>query len=166
MYGKNYFRDMVFDDPTWDYRTMTAQQAAGIADIKTGKTLNATDSDLTRFRARGGKLILYHGWSDAGMSGLATTDYYDSVVATLGLRETETFVRLYMAPGMQHCYGGPGPNFFGQIDVVTVAPNAPQLATTMDPQHNISSALEQWVIKGTGDTNDAANFVCAGSKEK
>jgi serine/threonine protein kinase len=201
IYGINYFRDMVFDDPTWDYRTITAQQAAGIADVKTGKTVNATDSDLRRFRAHGGKLILYHGWSDAGMSGLATTNYYDSVVAALGLRETESFVRLYMAPGMQHCYGGPGPNFFGQIDVATLAPNSQQLSTNMDPQRNISSALEQWAIKGVapgpiiatkyvddlnpaqgiemtrplcpypqiakykgaGDTNNAANFVCARS---
>jgi len=147
IYGINYFRDMVFDDPTWDYRTISAQQAAAIADVKTGQTLNATDADLRRFQSRGGKLILYHGWNDAGMSALATTNYYDSVVTALDGRETDRFVRLYMAPGMHHCYGGPGPNFFGQIDIATLAPNAQQLSTNMDPQRNISSALERWVIK-------------------
>ena len=146
--GINYFRDMVFDNPVWDYRTISAQQAAAIADVRTGRAVNAAETDLRSFRAHGGKLILYHGWSDAAMSGLATTNYYDSVTAALGGRETENFVRLYMAPGMQHCYGGPGPNFFGQVDLASLAPNAQQPSTNTDPQHNMSLTLDQWVVKG------------------
>jgi Tannase and feruloyl esterase len=132
-------------------------------------------------------------------TGVSTTDYYDSVVTNMGSHEAEDFLRLYMAPGMQHCYEGPGPNFFGQFDLSSLGPNTQQLSTNRDPQHNISSALEQWVengaapgpiiatkyvndldpsqgvkmtrplcpypqtakYKGSGDTNDNANFLCA-----
>jgi serine/threonine protein kinase len=148
IYGINYFRNMVFDNPTWDYRTSTAQKAAAIADVKTAPIVDAIDPDLRRFEAHSGKLILYHGWSDAGMSALATTGYYDGIAAALGARKTENFVRLYMAPGMHHCYGGVGPNYFGQLDLSSLGSKTQQLSANVDPQHNIFSALERWVEKG------------------
>ena len=198
-YGLGFFRDMVFENPAWDYRTISAERTVQIADKKIGRRVNATDPDLRRFKSRGGKLILYHGWSDPLIPTLGTITYYDSIVAEMGLKETENFVRLYMAPGMQHCGFGPGPNFFGQFDLSSPAGNPQQVPTDTDAQHNISSALEQWIekgiapgpviatkylndldpaqgvkmtrplcpypqiakYKGIGDTNDAANFVCA-----
>jgi feruloyl esterase len=198
IYGLNYFRYMVFENPAWDFRTVSAERALQIADEKTAQMLDATDPDLRRFKARGGKLILYHGWSDPFVPPLGTVNYYDSVVAKMGLQETETFIHLYMVPGMHHLDGGPGPNFFGQFDFATINPKLQGFAAATDPQHNISSALEQWVEKGTapgsiiaakyvndtdpaqgvkmtrplcpypqiatyrgtGDTNDAVNFVC------
>ncbi len=187
LFLENYFRYMVFDDPTWNALTADAGAAARAADQKTGQALNAIDPDLRRFSARGGKLILYHGWNDPGISPLNTINYYNSVVGALGAPETEGFVRLYMAPGMQHCGGGPGPNAFGQSG----------LTTAKGPEYGIYTALEQWVengaapgeiiatkyvadttargvqmtrklcpypqvatYKGTGDTNDYANFTC------
>lgn len=196
--GENYFRYMVFGNPAWDFRTVSAERALQIADEKTAQMVDAADPDLRRFKARGGKLILYQGWSDPILPPLGTVNYYDSVVAKMGLQETEAFIRLYMVPGMHHLYGGPGPNFFGQFDFSTIDPKLQGVAAATDPQHNISSALEQWVekgtppasiiaakyvndtdpsqgvkmtrplcpypqiakYKGTGDTNDAANFVC------
>jgi len=198
IFGLNYFRYMVFQNPAWEFRTVAAERALQIADEKTAQILNATDPDLRRFQARGGKLILYHGWSDPLIPGLGTVNYYDSVAAKMGLQETEAFIHLYMVPGMHHGYGGPGPNFFGQFDFATINPKLQGVAAATDPHHNISSALEQWVekgtppasiiaakyvndtdpaqgvkmtrplcpypqiakYKGTGDTNDAANFVC------
>src|SRR3954471_24482969 len=77
--------------------------------------LNATDPDLSAFRERGGKLILFHGWSDAAIPAVNTIDYYQSVVAKAGAKDAATFVRLYMVPGMQHCEGGPGPDVFGHV---------------------------------------------------
>ena len=65
----------------------------------------------------------------------------------MGLQDTEDFVRLYMAPGMQHCFDGPGPNSFGQFDLSSLGATPGSLHQP-DPQHNISSALEQWVEKG------------------
>src|SRR5262249_41756520 len=101
--------------------------------------LNAIDPNLKAFRGHGGKLILFHGWSDPAISALNTIDYYNSVTATVGARETAEFVRLYMAPGMQHCFGGPGPSSFGAF-----GPGS----SPADAQHNIYTALEQWVENG------------------
>ncbi len=84
-YGMGYFRNMVFENPGWDYRTVSADRAVQAADAKMAGVLNATDPDLRPFKARGGKLILYHGWSDAAPPPLLTVNYYDSIVARLGL---------------------------------------------------------------------------------
>ncbi len=183
-FGINYFRDMVFDNAAWSYRGANVNAAIRLATRETARALNATDPNLIAFEHRGGKLILYHGWSDAAIPPLNTVNYYKSVLARLGQAQTTSFVRLYMVPGMQHCGGGPGPNFFGQPG---------------DPARNVSAALEQWVekgvapdsiiatkyvdpfhpskgvemtrplcpypqtakYKGSGNPNDAANFVCA-----
>jgi feruloyl esterase len=188
-FGIQFFSDMVYEQADWDYRTFNVDQATKLADAKTGRALDATDPNLKPFRARGGRLILYHGWGDAAIPAPNTIDYYNSVVATMGRRNTDSFLRLFMVPGMQHCGGGPGPNSFGQ------GANSPPY----DPEHNIYTALEHWVekgvapskitatkyvndsnpaqgvkmtrplcpypqvakYKGAGDTNDAANFVCA-----
>jgi feruloyl esterase len=147
MYALNYFRDMVFENPKWDFRTVSAERAAEVADSKTARLVNATDPDLHQFKANGGKLILYHGWSDAGIPGTEAINYYDSVIAKIGLEETQSFVRLYMAPGMHHGFLGPGPNFFGQVDIATLGGRV-DAAIPTDPQHNISIALVQWADKG------------------
>ena len=69
---------------------------------------DATNSDLRPFRDSGGKLILWHGGNDAALSKNATAEYYDSVKTTVGATSTDTFVRFYIAPGVNHCAGGPG----------------------------------------------------------
>ena len=146
IFGINYFRNMVFDNPTWDYHAVSAEKAVAIAEVKTGRIVDATDPDLRRFEARGGKVIIYHGWGDAGMSALASTNYYDNIATTIGPQDTQSFVRLYMAPGMHHCFGGPGPDSFGQLDLSVLGTKT--WSTNLNPEFNISAALEQWVIKG------------------
>jgi feruloyl esterase len=187
-FGTQFFSNMVFADPAWDFKTFNLDRDWKIADEKLGADLNAADPDLKRFKARGGKLILYHGWSDAAIPAQSAINYYESVIKKMGDKDATDFVRLYMVPGMQHCGGGSGPNFFGQ------GPGAP----TNDAQHDIAAALERWVedgvapkqiiatkyktgmnpasgilrtrplcpypqtanYKGSGSTDDAANFVC------
>ncbi len=187
-FGFGFFSDMVYEDPSWDYRTFTMEAGLKAAREKTASALNANETDLKAFKARGGKLILYHGWNDPAIPALSTVEYYDGVVAKMGKSTTDSFVRLYMVPGMQHCDNGPGADSFGQVG---------QLVFN-DAQHSVDASLEQWVEKGTapstiiaakytpgdrnhpkmtrplcaypeaarykgsGDTYDAANFVCAG----
>jgi len=150
--------------------------------------LNATDPNLKPFKARGGKLIIYHGWSDAALPPTNTIQYYSNVAAKMGQKQTSEFVELYMVPGMQHCGGGPGATEFGAF-----APGA---------EAGMSTALEQWVehgkapdkiiatrykvdnnpsagivrtrplcpypqvaqYKGSGSTDEASNFACVASK--
>jgi feruloyl esterase len=81
--------------------------------------LNANNPDLSEFRKAGGKLLLYHGWSDAALSALGTIDYVESVYRLDASAKND--VRLFMMPGVLHCAGGPGPQ-----------------------QADFLSALEQW----------------------
>jgi len=185
-FGGGFFSNMVYEKADWNYKTTTVDAGVKAADEKFTSILNATDANLAPFKARGGKLILYHGWNDAAISALNTINYYDSLKSTMGAAETDAFSRLYMVPGLQHCGGGPGANSFGQG-----GPGA------KDPQHNMGLTLEQWVekgiapstiittkyvednpakgvkftrplcpypksakYKGSGDTNGAANFAC------
>ena len=102
--------------------------------------LNATDPDLSAFRERGGKLILFHGWSDAAIPAVNTINYYRSVVAKLGQPPTDSFVRTYIMPGVQHCSGGPGADTFG------VLPGLPPAEP--DPARSMSAAMVRWVEQG------------------
>ncbi len=140
-FGNSYFSNFVFDQADWDYRTFTVDEGLKRANEKTAKALNATDTNLEAFRRRGAKLILWHGWNDPAISALSTIDYYKKVKASAGEKEAQSFVRLYMAPGVQHCGGGPGPDSFGAYG--WHAGEGPD-----DPQHDMYRALEQWVEKG------------------
>jgi feruloyl esterase len=138
-YLQNYFRYMVEDDPRWEALNADIDRSLADADRVTAKALNATDPDLSRFAARGGKLILYHGWNDPAISPLHTIAYYQQVASTLGAEKAASFLRLYMVPGMDHCADGPGPNAFGQLGIPSAT----------DSPFGAYTALEAWVEQGT-----------------
>jgi hypothetical protein len=139
-----------------------------LADEKTG-FINSISPDLKAFKARGGKLLLYHGWNDFGIAPGNTIDYYSSVLSTLGSRQ-ENWMRLFMVPGMGHCSGGSGPNQAGfmeamerwreagespdQITAYHVSSNRVDITRPLCPYPQVAK------YKGIGSTNDAANFVC------
>lgn len=185
-FGKGFFSNFVFEKPDWQFKSFNVDADLKAANDKTAQILNATNPDLKPFKAHGGKLIVYHGWNDPAISSLNSINYFQSVIAKMGQKDTDSFVRLYMAPGVQHCGGGPGPDAFEEIGA--------------DATHSAVSALEEWVEKGTapsaiiaskfegqdhshasmtrplcpypqsakykgnGDTNDAANFSCVAGK--
>jgi len=183
-FSTGYFSDFVYEKADWNLKDFTVDAALKTAEEKTGDALNAINPDLSAFQKRGGKLILYHGWDDPAIPALNTVNYYGSVRAKMGAKNADSFVRLYMVPGMQHCVGGPGATSFAEVGIYD------------DPGHSADASLEQWVEKGTppgtiiaskrepgnwqhtvmtrplcvypqeakykgsGDTNDAASFVC------
>jgi len=104
-----------------------------------GPVLDATNADLSGFAARGGRLILWHGWADPALPPQHTIDYFDAVRTTMGTASADRMLRLFMVPGVQHCFGGPGANSFGQF----TAPPRPA-----DPHADLSGALERWVEEG------------------
>jgi feruloyl esterase len=178
---------MVYGNPAWNPYGFNVDSDVAAADAATAGTLNAMDPDLTAFGARGGKLILFHGWSDPAVAAGNTINYYESVLSSLRPERARSFVRLFLAPGMQHCEYGPGPDSFGQNGF-----------DQGDPDHDLESALELWVEQrvapqriiaakyktdldptsgvartrplcpypavarwlGQGSTDDAANFEC------
>jgi len=148
--------------------------------------LRADQTDLSAFKARGGKAILYEGWMDPAVAALMMVDYYEAVEKRMGGESgARDFLRMFMVPGMLHCGGGPGPDQFGGS-----GDEAPQ----PDADHDLLSALEAWVehgraperivaskvtggavvrtrplcaypaqarYRGAGSTDDAASFACA-----
>ena len=96
----DYIRYVVFKDPKWDWHTFDFEAAVALADRIDNGTTNATNPDLRPFRQRGGKLLLYHGWSDQNFSAQSTIDYYKSVLNAVGSAQTEEWLRLFLAPGM------------------------------------------------------------------
>jgi feruloyl esterase len=138
-------------------------------DEKVGAIINAIDPDLRAFKARGGKLILYHGWNDTAISPGNAVDYYTSVQKAMGGVQDD-FIRLYMAPGMNHCGGGPGPsqvNWMAALERWREAGTAPdriEAARVTNNRVDMTRPLCPYPrvaqYTGVGSTNDAANFVC------
>ncbi len=98
--------------PAWTPATFDPDKDTAQLLRDLGPTLNSLDPNLNAFKDRGGKLILYHGGADPGLSPYNTLDYVASVEGKLGKSAADTFVRTYLAPGMGHCGGGSGPSVF------------------------------------------------------
>jgi feruloyl esterase len=146
----DFWRYWVFNDAGWDWRKFDYDHDVAFADAKLA-AVNATNTNLGAFKARGGKLLMYSGWADPTGPPMDAVRYYTSVVKRLGgRRETDSFFRLFMVPGMAHCDYGPGPNMFGGV--------GPRLAEGQgDPTHDILSAVVRWVEEGKAPTQIVAS---------
>jgi feruloyl esterase len=160
-FSNSYFTNMVYPGalPPFDLKTASLDEAFAAAKRKTAADLDANDANLKPFLAHGGKLILYHGWSDPAISPLSTIDYYNRLLTETGKQPTESSVRLYLAPGMDHCVGGPGPDSFNQFGWNPL--HGPD-----DPKRDVYLALEQWTEGGAAPAEIiAAKYAGEGSSE-
>jgi feruloyl esterase len=137
-YSKGFFANFIFDNPAWTAKEFDFDRDYKLAVAKTADALNSTDTNLTPFVSRGGKLVLYHGWNDPGIPALMTVDYYNAAVEKIGRSAADESVRLYMVPGMQHCGDGPGAIEFGQ-----------GMGPRGYAEHDVFTALEAWVEKAS-----------------
>src|SRR5688572_28213747 len=114
-YAESAVRYMLFDkpDPTYELTQFNLEKDAQKFEA-TGKIMNATDTDLTHFRKRGGKLFMYFGWADPALNPLIGVQYYEGVLERMGASTTD-FFRLFMMPGVFHCSGGVGPASFDTL---------------------------------------------------
>ncbi len=135
-FGVGGLAKIVYQNPSWDFRSFSFDRDVPFLDKKLGPVRNATNANLKQFRESGGKLILYHGWSDPDIAPLSTINYYESVASKMGAQNANEFVRVYMVPGMEHCGGGAGATVLGAV------PNS-----GADPQSGIEAVLERWVEK-------------------
>ena len=117
-FANQVFGSFLLNDPHWDFRTFNLAGDSMRADQEIGPLLNSSDPDLSAFAARGGKLILFQGWADAAITPFGTIQYYRDIQRKMGDKGAQQFVRLFMAPGMMHCSGGPGPNNFDAVAAV------------------------------------------------
>jgi feruloyl esterase len=170
----DFLRYFVFNNPDWDWNTIDWDHDVEYADSKMG-FIDATSRDLKAFRARGGKLLMYTGWVDPILPPLDIVDYYESVSKAMGAgARTSDFFRLFMVPGMAHCSGGPGTTEFDMLPVLEqwvekkTAPDRIIAARGKGPGARTRPLCPypqaaHW--KGTGNTDDAANFTCTARRE-
>jgi len=187
MFGNSFFGNVIFNDPKWDFRSLNFDRDITLANEKAA-FIAAINPDLSPLKARGGKLIQYHGWDDAAIPPQSSVNYFEAVQARMK-GGTANFYRLFMVPGMSHCAGGIGATDFGQNP-----------SPTGDPEYNYLDAIDRWVregvapdsfiasgavpgdpahakmthllcpypeeaqYKGSGDIHSASSFVCAAPK--
>ncbi len=170
----------VFENPQIDFRTIDPSSAAELAEEKF-PFLKHTGTNIAAFTAHGGKLLIYHGWADPGISPFNTIDYYGALVEanglkrhaniTVALKETQEWARLFMVPGMGHCSGGPGPDNFDAVSALDqwvehgAAPDRIEASHVNNGKAEYTRPLcpfpAEAQFTGSGDRREAKNWVCA-----
>jgi feruloyl esterase len=175
-FSVDWLKYFIMQNPQFDWTTITPAAYQRFWDQSVeqyGLVIGTDNPDLTEFRNRGGKEIVWHGLADQLITADGTIDYYKRVQQLMGGPEkTSEFMRLFLAPGVAHCGGGAGPAPSGQLEALLAwvedgkAPEA-LTATRRDQTGAVtrSRPLCGYPLvakyKGTGSTDDAANFVCS-----
>lgn len=164
------FRHFLFHDANWNLDSLDYDRDLAYAEARIPH-LAAVDRNLSPFKKAGGKLIMYAGWMDPVVPPQDNVAYYEAVAKTMGgYDKTRDFFRLFTAPGMGHCAGGPGPNQFDALTALEhwvekgVAP-AILIASSstggkVDRTRPLCPYPQVARYKGTGSIDEAANFAC------
>lgn len=166
------FKYVVFQNPAWDWRTFSLERDLAEGERVGHGTLTAVDPNLTPFAARGGKLLMYHGWADESIAPRASVNFYQRTrQATHAPASNADWVRLFMVPGMQHCGGGEGPNAFDAVGALESWVERGQPPAAMLASHSTGGRVDRTrplcpypqvaKYRGTGSIDDAASFACA-----
>jgi feruloyl esterase len=164
--GWDSIRILGHQDANYDFHKFDLDSDVELAD-RSG--IDAHTYDLSPFKKHGGKLLLYHGWADPAIPPGNTVNFYNGVLAKMGKKQDD-WLRLFMVPGMQHCSGGAGPDQFNKMAVLErwredgMAPAQITASHVTNGQIDMTRPLCPYpqiaVYKGSGSTNDAANFSC------
>jgi feruloyl esterase len=165
-FGTQIFKYLVFNNPDWNYSTYNFSHFASDTRLA-ASFLNATNADLGAFKARKGKLIIWHGWADPALPPQATVDYYRQLQAhDPTARE---YCRLFMVPGCLHCGGGPGATDVDWLSVIVewvehgAAPDRVVASKSDHGKIEMRRPLYSYpttvIYKGNGDPANADSFV-------
>jgi feruloyl esterase len=167
--GAPFMAYIAVGDPRYDFMTFDPERDFRVLDGGIAAAeVHQQNPNIAPFVARGGKLLLWHGFNDPGPSPLSTVAYYDAVLSAVP--NARDSVRLFLAPGVLHCAGGAGPDRFDALTALEswvergIVPSriiATKDASPLERPLCAYPALPRY--KGTGDPNDAASFECAES---
>jgi len=166
-----FFQTMVYPGQDWDYHTFDLDRDTRYAEAKLGSMVDSSDPNLKPFNDRGGKVIMYQAWEESAIPPPGLVNYYKSVVETVGgLEQTREFARLFMTAGMGMCPGFSDPGSFDTqkaIEQWVEKGIAPDLILAINrtgeevyKTRPVCAYPKVAIYKGSGDTNDAANFTC------
>lgn len=163
------FQNLIFQDPSWDWRTLNMDTDIAFGEKVLGTVNLATNPNVKPFFDRGGKLLMYHGWGD-GSSPVESFNYYNAVLKTVGPSARDA-MRVFAVPGMGHCFGGPGCDTFSKLEAIDQwvetgkAPDrivaSKAIDGTVTRTHPLCAYPMVAQYKGTGSTDAAESFVCA-----
>lgn len=138
---EDFFRGAVYNTTSWTPFNFSVADMDFATQVNPG-LVNTDETDLSAFRAKGGKVIAYHGRNDETVTSALSARYFSGVQGTLNasLAEMHQFYRLFYIPGMHHCAGGSGAWNIGQT--------WPLASGLRDPEHNLLLALVDWVEEG------------------
>jgi feruloyl esterase len=167
------FRYVVFQDANWDWHHFNPASDIDLALKADHGVLDSGNANLQWFVKRGGKLLMYHGWADPQVAALNSVDYFNNVTRELGKGVVGTSIQLYMVPGMAHCQGGPGTDTFDKMAAIEQWVGTGASPADIVASHATDGKVDRTrplcpygkVAKwnGSGSTDDAASFVCAGA---
>lgn len=173
--GGSWCQYMAFEPrygPTWDWKTYNFDVDPFRIRPDLINKCDATDPDLSAFKARGGKIIHWHGWADQLVTPYQSIDYYESVVMKMTEQVTKDFYRLYMVPGLTHVgsIGASNVNWFSPLVNWVEHGQAPEVligSRDADPELGLTARTRPICpypkvarYKGEGSIDDAANFTC------
>jgi feruloyl esterase len=165
------FEYVVFKDSAFDIQRFDVDRDLPVAIKMDAGVLNSGETNLKPFFARGGKLLMYHGWADPQVPAMNSVEYFEDVVKTAGETAVGQSIELYMVPGMAHCAGGPGTDVFdkmGAIEQWVSRGAAPAQITAAHLTNGVTVRTRPLCpygrvahYKGSGSTDDATSFECA-----
>lgn len=173
-FSVDWIRYWLTQNPQFDANTITSELYERLWDQSIeqyGIVIGSDSPDLSAFRDRGGRIVLWHGWADQLITAESTIDYYKRVVQQMGgAQKTAQFLRFFLAPGVNHCGGGPGAMPSGQLDALVSWVENGKAPATLPASRQTPSGPRTSILcpyplvakyKGTGSTDEAANFSCS-----